>query len=248
LKYRTPEEWKQEKTAVLLTINAEFLWVFDPFHELFADYWKPRMKNQPKGLYDHQRFEMQLPPPTPPGAFFDYLPVANDRVLFFLVWQNNLQFWEGRLDLKSDALARKNPVSRKALGTIPVAWTEPFVVYGVPPHFLLITESGRLFAWRNAGQPNQKLESLWNEPLRIRVLISDADSGKLWAFTATDPGEKKLTPLYFLLHLDKATKDAQADSYKLVQIQNEHLPAKVRPLLSYAKVLQDGRKIEILKK
>jgi len=227
---------------------------YDTFCQLFTAYWDQRAAAEPKiaknmGLLEFNAGDdiAQQPMPMPPGAHFDFLPIAENRLLFFLVWQNQIRVWEEDCrdwDAEHDAT---NRTSKKPIYTIPADWAEPFVVYGSPPHFLFVTEYGRLYGWHAVGQSRQKMQQHWQGAPPIRALITDYDTGKTWAFAKPDPGTPKADPVYCLLDAETGIKNNAWKRYEFAEANGEGLPSAVTKLLPYVKVLQDNGDIRLPK-
>ena len=172
----------------------------------------------------------------------DYLPIGEARLLFFLVWQQKIRVWQASHDAKEGPprdweYPPAEPVP--PVYNIPTEWAEPFYVMGSAPDFLFVTESGRLYGWHKAGLAKQEMIAHWQSARRIRTLITDAETGKTWAFAAADPGTLKLAPVYFLLDNEAGIR-GEPTEYTLPKAEGERLPAAVRDLLPYVKILQDN--------
>jgi hypothetical protein len=226
---------------------------FGTLNGLLDKYWKERAKTDENVMKTFERlrretlpviyYEKEIgyqPPPLPRGAFMDLLPLGKDRVLVFLVWDKQIRVWD------EDAEGGSETGKMPAYG-IAADWAEPFAVYGRPPHFMFVTESGKVYTWRNAGKATQKLERPLQTTRRIHTLIEDADTGNVWAFAAAPPGTLKLEPVYFLLDPEDGIK-GDLHEYRLPEVKADQLPAGARELLPYVKVLENDKRIHISKK
>jgi len=241
--------------------------VFRSFYTVLEAHWEERAKVDPKIAEYILRLKgdagtASQPFPLPPGAYFDFLPIGESRLLFFLMWQNQIRAWQEEVSDDPDARQpyfieetpystfeeRKKQWSKNPTYTIPFEGAEPFVVYGTPPHFLFATESGKLYGWHGAGQPSQKVQKHWESAPPIRALITDYDTGKTWAFAKPDRGTPKAAPVYCLLDPETGIKNNAWKHFDFAEVNGEWLPAAVTKLLPYIKVLQDNGDIPLPKK
>ena len=241
----------------LVAVNANdpsvsHIWRLDPFSDIFREHWKGRAKVDQTIARNLDRFRWDAnttpqPLPTPPGAFMDYLPVASDKVLFFLRWQSTVRVWEAKLDIQSRESKGQKSVAKMPVYTIAADWSGPFFVLGSGTDFLFVTESGRMYGWHGAGHLKQEMVAHWESARRIHTLVTDSDANRTWAFASASGGTLNLKSVYFLLDSITGIK-GEPKEYKLTSRQQEKLPGPVRDLLPYIKILQDNGEIESAKK
>jgi len=261
--------WKQGQWPTWLRVRrpAEFKSLCAEFQA----YWRERATAEPKIARNIDKLEhwegpdiVTQPFPRPPGAYVDFLPIGETRSLCFLVWQNQMRAWEEEIrhvDVSTRAKnaapdvgitfiddEEENPPRTNPKFSIAADWGEPFVVYGSPPNFLFVTDSGKLYGWHAAGTPAQKLQKHWDAAPPIRALITDYDTGKTWAFAKPDPGTLKGDAVYCLLDPETGIKNNAWKRFEFAEVKGEGLPSAVTKLLPYVKVLQDNGDIRLPKK
>ena len=166
----------------------------------------------------------------------DCMPVDANTLLLFLLWKRELRAWRGEwVDMTDPEKARvkwaQEPVLR-----ITTFFDEPFnfYLYGTSACLFLVTETGQLYVSRASENGERKFEVVWNDPERpIRVMISDAESGKDYAF-APAPSDRPEEGQCVYFELAEKVKPVRYDLSRLKPVK---VVKPLRTVLPYARLL-----------
>jgi hypothetical protein len=154
------------------------------------------------------------PHPPIPHSHYDFLPIAEEAVLLFVMYRGEICVWrgDGKWEQASERWTMK--WSEKPLEEFETEITEPFWVGGSEKQFLFVTQSGRLYAAAKGEDGKHKLEPAWrmgSQP--IVAVITDVDANRYFAFTKP-LRDVKLDgkPMYFELGPDPKPEPYDRDA------------------------------------
>jgi hypothetical protein len=182
--------------------------------------------------------------PTP-GVFFDVYPVADDRLMLFILDGDTMQARSGTG--KQD----KNPyysvtmewTARKDAERFKSPFKEAFTVFVRDKDYYFVTEYGDVFLARPEAARNEerKVEKIWDGRRQpVHALITDAATDKVYCFVKpffTDKQDEER--VYFEL---AAKPDPRP--YKLTKIDKPKIDESLKSVLEYAHVLQKDKRIK----
>jgi hypothetical protein len=144
--------------------------------------------------------------PYPPikQSHYDFLPVAKESVLLFVMYRGDITVWRGDGKWEQPKEAWSIQWSEKSIEEFKTEITEPFWVGGSEKQYLFVTQSGRLYTAVNGEDGKRKVEPAWrmgSQP--IVVVITDVDANRYFAFTKPRRDVKlDGKPVYFELGPD----------------------------------------------
>jgi hypothetical protein len=191
---------------------------------------------------DYTLTDVGLPHPPPvEGAYLDCLPVDANTLLMFLLFEGEFRVWRAEWKELQDRKKTHVKWSEKPVLKIATDIHEPFVLYGTPSRLFLVTESGTLHFCLNAEKGGRKTELLWTgDPRPIRVVISDAASGKDFAFAPAPKGSAKdVASVYFEISDDLGP--VPYDAAKLKEYKPEE---QLKTVVEHARFLLAEKKIK----
>jgi hypothetical protein len=185
-----------------------------------------------------------IPLPTP-GVFFDAYPVSDDRILLFVLDQDKMRVWSGKVErdkLKTLYwLTDWGGDAREPIETFKSSFKGAFTAFVRGKDYYFVTEYGDVYLSRDPGKAERKVEKVWDGRRQpVHALITDAGSDKVWCFVEpffTDKQDEER--VYFEL---SAKPDPRP--YKLKRIDKPKIDEPLKSVLEYAHVLQDDKRLK----
>lgn len=134
------------------------------------------------------------------GVYVDFLPIAADRTLLFVLERARMKVWRGRGEFSKANDRWEVKWSSTPIGIYDTDFLEPFVVYGDKDNWTFVTSTGRMFRLTKPDRFEQYIRRVWTKDRqRIELLISDTASGKVFAFgRVVEVGEEQPTKGFYL--------------------------------------------------
>jgi hypothetical protein len=179
------------------------------------------------------------PPVTADGLYADVAPITSTEVCLLFCEDNVMRVWSGSGKRDDDHyhLWRTTWATTEE-EKFAVPFREPFMTYVRSRDFWFVTEAGKLYRAAPAGKRN--VEVMWDEEASpIRVLITDADTDRTFAFTepaAKDKGRR----VYFEVGVKPVPKP-----YQRRDPSEFKAPKPLDAVLSYADVLVTHKAITL---
>jgi hypothetical protein len=183
--------------------------------------------------------------PPVEGAYVDCLPVDDRTLLLFLAWQGELRAWRMEWSDPHDPKRVRVKYTQEPALRVAADIREPFTLYGSPSRLFVVTESGRLYGCRDADKGGQKLKLLWDDKRRpIRLVLSDADSGKDFAFAPAPGGfgSAQSTVYASSVYFEIADK-LVLTPYNAAALGEVKPQDPLKAVVAHARLLLDARKI-----
>jgi hypothetical protein len=124
----------------------------------------------------------------PAGIYFDFLPVATDRILLFVWEPSRLRIWRGRgKELVSHRRWQSEWEDAQPETIAITEPPEPFVGFGDEKLYYVVTQSGSVYAFNDAKNGTRKAQTVWSRgyPPFLTTVVVDVAARRYHAFRTT---------------------------------------------------------------
>jgi hypothetical protein len=126
--------------------------------------------------------------PPPAGVYFDFLPVAADRILLFVWESDRLRIWRGRgRELASHSRWQSEWEDAQPESVAIAGPPEPFVVFGDERRRFVVTHSGSVYAFTDGKNGTREVQTLRPKgyPPFVTTVVVDVAARRFHAFRTT---------------------------------------------------------------